>query len=357
MASPDPVPTTMRSLAIKLRLSTMTVSRALRNAAGVSAATRQRVVDEARRMHYRPDPSLAVLNNYRHRRRRAFITERLAFLTNFSTAEGWRYSLTFVRYFEGARHRARQLGYELDPFWLGTPGLTPRRASQILHQRGVRGLIIGPLALGRSVLSLNWDLFSAVSVGRSLEAPGLTTVSINHFQALELAWREVWQRGYRRIGLAITEGEDARTAGALRASYLLQQTQSIGDRLPILHLPEFSGTAVTAWVNTHQPDALLSSEQSHYDLLEKAGTARTAAKPRFVHLNVDPSSDLTGIDQGHDIVGEQAAALLHLKLIQRETGVPARRNLWLIHGVWKQGRGAWALQRQRLTKRAATSGT
>ena len=142
-----------------------------------------------------------------------------------------------------------------------------------------------------------------------------------------------------------------RTTGALRASYLLQQTVSGGDRLPILLLADFSATEVVAWTNTHRPDVLLSSEQSHYDLLGPAGGSRINPKPRFVHLNIDPSSDLAGIDQGHDVVGEHAAALLHLKLIQRETGVPPRRNLSLIHGVWRQGRGSWKLERQRTAKK------
>ena len=40
---------TMRDLAARLRLSVMTVSRALRNAAGVGTKTRQRVTEAARK--------------------------------------------------------------------------------------------------------------------------------------------------------------------------------------------------------------------------------------------------------------------------------------------------------------------
>jgi DNA-binding LacI/PurR family transcriptional regulator len=62
-------PKTMRSLGQQLGLSTMTVSRALRNAPGVSPLTRKRVLYAARLANYRPDPVLAVLNTYRHHRR------------------------------------------------------------------------------------------------------------------------------------------------------------------------------------------------------------------------------------------------------------------------------------------------
>ena len=329
--------TTMRQLASRLGLSTMTVSRALRNAVGVSADTRRRVHAAAELQGYVPDPLLGVLNAYRHGRRQVAAREKIAFVTNFSTPDGWRRVLTFARYFDGAQRRARQLGYDLEPFWLGDPSLTERRASQILRGRGIRGVVVGPLADGRSELRLDWSHFSAVAVGRSLTAPQLTTVSINHTQAFELAWNEAWKRGYRRIGLVLTEGEDQRTTGSLRASCVLQQLRVRTGLVPILFTPGFSGSAMLTWQHECAPDVILSSEQSHYDALRAARPR--ALLPPFVHLNVDPAAPDAGVDQGHDLVGEQAAALLHLKLIQQQTGVPHPRELLLIDGRWYEGRG------------------
>jgi LacI family transcriptional regulator len=320
----------------------MTVSRALRNAPGVSAATRRRVVGAARRFGYRPDPWLGVLSSYRHGRRPVTPQAKMAFLTNFPTADGWRSVTTFVRYFEGVRSRGRLLGYEVEPFWVGDPDLTGRRASQILSGRGIRGVIVGPLSQGLSALALDWTLFSAVAVGRSLGEPRIATVSCNHFQSVELAWDEAWRRGYRRIGLALTVGEDRRTVGSLRASYLLRQVQSGGATLPILLTDDFSPGRLVDWARAHRPDVLLGSEQEHHRLLA-AAAAPGRPRPRFIHLNVDPRSELSGIDQGHDAVGEHAAALLHLKILQRETGVPQPRDLLLIDGVWKEGVGKWRL--------------
>lgn len=344
--NPTPQPVTMSDIAAKLRLSTMSVSRALRNAAGVSAKTRKRVVDLAQQLNYRPDPSLSVLNKYRHGRRAVEVSEKIAFVTNFPTANGWRYSLTFVRYFDGVSRRARQLGYEVEPFWLGAPGLSPQRASSILHGRGIRGIVVGPLVQGNSTLQLNWDLFSTVALGRSLETPGLSTVSPNHYQAVELACREVCRRGYNRIGFIVTMGDEARTAGAPRAAFCMQQEKFDGPAIPPLVVPQFSAEAVAAWALEHRPEVVLSSEQSHYDLLRGA-LGRKADAISFVHLNVDPSSEMCGIDQGHDVVGEQAAALLHLKLLQRETGVPSRRDMLFVHCAWKEGKGSWSLPRLR----------
>jgi LacI family transcriptional regulator len=339
----------MRSLGLRLGLSTMTVSRALRNAPGVSPATRQRVLKAARLSHYRPDPVLAVLNTYRHHRRRSMSDTKIVFLTDFPTADEWRSVATFARYFEGIRRRAHLLGYEVEPFWLGDPKLTGHRASQILRGRGINGLVVGPLFHGMSSLQLDWNLFSTVAVGRSLNFPRVATVSCNHFQAVELAWHEAWRLGYRRIGIVLTIAEDARTVGALKASYLLQQLQWGGVVIPVLLTEGYSPAQLAQWMLDHRPDIILSSELHHYELLT-AHKAQEGRGPRFLNLNVDPETDMAGIDQGHDKVGEHAAALLHLKMLQRETGVPIPRDLLLIDGVWREGKGEWKLKAQQMVK-------
>jgi LacI family transcriptional regulator len=325
----------MRTIAEQLRLSVMTVSRALRNAPGVHPDTHRRVLTTAAKLNYRPDPGLAALNAYRHGRRPREVREALAFLTNFSTPTHWRRIGTFLRYFEGASRRAVQLGYRLEPFWLGAPGLTPRRASQILRERGIRGLLVGPLAQGETELPLEWDWFSAVALGRSLARPALTTVSIHHLQVLELAWHEAQRRGFARIGFALTGHEDARTTGALRAALLRQQALGpSAARVPMLLVRDFSAREINRWVAEHRPDVLLTSEQRHYDLLED----RVRRRLPFIHLNVNPALDVAGVDQGHDVIGEHATAMLHMKLIQRQTGVPAPRDLLLVEGRWHEGR-------------------
>ena len=324
---------TMRAVADNLGVSIMTVSRALRNAPNVAAKTRELIMEEAKRLNFQPDPALGVLNAYRHGRRDRKTYDQIAFVTNFPQPQGWKKVLSFARYFEGASRRAEQLGYHLEPFWIGDPALTPKRASQILRDRGIRGLLIGPLAKGNSSLSLEWDWFSVVALGRSLISPKFTTVSTNHFQGSLLACEAMIERGYRRIGFAITHYEDARTQSALRAGFLLQQSQQPDAKIPLFLTNEFSAANIARWVKTHRPEVILSSESTHYDLLP----AKVRSGIGFVHLNIDPASTGAGIDQAHDLVGEHAAALLHLKLLQRQTGVLKQREMFLVDGAWKEG--------------------
>lgn len=336
---------TIHSLARRLGLSAMTVSRALRNASGVSAETRNLVLAAAARRGYRPDPSLAVLNAYRHGKRHLLPHETIAYLTDMPTMDEWRRVGTFSRYFSGAEARAKELGYALEHFWVREPGLTGRRASQILSNRGIRGVIVGALHRGGTVLDLDWSSFTAVAVGRSLAAPHIPTVSPNHFQCVELAWQKAWERGYRRIGLALTKEEDVRTCGIIQASHLLQQRRHGGEVIPTLITPDFSRATMLTWAARHEPDLVIGSNQRHYELLVE-GWGEDARRIKFLDLNAHPRSDIGGIDQGHDNVGEEAVSMLHLKLVRRETGIPGRRGLMLLDGIWKEGRDDWRLNRQ-----------
>ena len=323
----------MRDIAERLGVSVMTVSRALRNARGVNQGTRREVLEMAERLGYRPDPALAVLNAYRHNRRHRSVQEQIAFLTNFQTPNQWKRVSSFRRYFEGAEQRAEALGYSLSHFWVGDPKLTLRRASSILRDRGIRGVLVGPLAHGESTLEMEWDWFSAVSLGRSLVAPGLTTASTNHLQVAELAWQEARRLGFSRIGFAITHYEDLRTLGGLRAAVLLQQSRSRTEPVALHVTDDHNAAAVNRWASEQKPDVLLSSEEAYYAALDPAVRKTTA----FIHLNVDPASHYAGVDQGHDEVGAHAMALLHLKLSQRHTGVPDRRDILLVAGKWHEG--------------------
>jgi hypothetical protein len=343
--TPLEAPLTIRSLALRLHLSAMTVSRALRNAPGVSQATRQLVLEAAARRGYRPDPSLAVLNAYRRRKRHLLPHETIAYLTNFPTTHEWKSVTTFVRNFEGAKVRAAELGYSLEHFWLGAAELTGRRASQILVTRGIRGLLIGPLYRGASALDLDWNRFATVALGRSLAAPAITTVSTHHAHAVELAWQTAWSRGYRRIGLVLTEEEDARTAGTLHSAHVFQQYRHRASDVPLLVMPAPSTTVLISWVREHQPDLVIGSHQGLCEMLSD-GLGSAVRQPRFLNLNATPNSDVGGIDQGHEKVGEHAMTTLHQKLIRRETGIPALRELTLIDGIWKEGRGVWRLPRR-----------
>ena len=64
-----------------------------------------------------------------------------------------------------------KLGYKLEHFWLGEPGMTPTRFAQILASRGINGLLIGRLPPGTS------EIATGLNAGTAKFPNGSTRVS------------------------------------------------------------------------------------------------------------------------------------------------------------------------------------
>lgn len=91
-------------------------------------------------MGYRPDPMFsALVASARHCGPQAF--RGAGWLTNYPTAECWRVGKQ-VEYFEGAKQRAKELGYELAEFWLREEGVSRRRLKQITTSRNILGVVV-----------------------------------------------------------------------------------------------------------------------------------------------------------------------------------------------------------------------
>jgi LacI family transcriptional regulator len=56
----------------------------------------------------------------------------LAYLTHWDTEWGWKQARAHARFFDGALAKAQKQGYRLEHFWLGEPGMSHQRISDIL---------------------------------------------------------------------------------------------------------------------------------------------------------------------------------------------------------------------------------
>ena len=210
---------TLRNVAAKAGVHHTTASRALKNDPRVNPETLARIRTIAEHMGYMPDPMLSSLNAYRHASRASQYHGTIAWITNFSTRDGWRNSSCYELYFQGAGEQLMRHGYRLEEFWLREPGLTARRSSQVLLHRGIRGLAICPLEISRGHLSLQWEKFSAVSFGYSLVGPRLHLFSAAHYRAMITGIRKLRALGYRRIGMVTSHEFDERMERMWTAAY------------------------------------------------------------------------------------------------------------------------------------------
>lgn len=333
MASPS-----IKSIAEAAGVSIATVSLALRNHPRISRATSQRIHDVARQLGYRPNPLVTALMAHVRNTSRPESGTTLAFLNAFPEKNPLKISPAFTRYFRGAIERAGELGYGIDSFWTRESGMTAHRLSGILQARGINGVIAGPLPRGRGHLSLNWEHFSACSIGYSMWRPYLHRSVSHHAHAIAMAVRKLQRRGRRRVGLAVSPNFDERVDHHWLAHFLwYQHTLGKKDVVPV-HLDDTADMQnFPKWFTRHRPDAVIAAHVSAFEWLEKLSVS-VPGEVDFVHLDVDSAlMNFSGIDQRPELIGSGAVDLLAGQLNHNERGIPDNPRLLMIEPAWVDG--------------------
>jgi len=196
---------TMKAIAVKAGVSQATVSMSLANHPRIPRVTRERIQAIAREVGYHPNPYVSTLMRICRQGRPLESKPALAIVCAQRTTDGWRNhpALTIRHMREGAFERAVLRGYRPEEFWLHRDGMSHARFSEMLHARGIQGLLISPLAEGDPPLALHWDYFSTVSLSVPLPALTVTTVCNDHYFSSLQSVRECHRRGYRRVGLLL----------------------------------------------------------------------------------------------------------------------------------------------------------
>ncbi len=324
----------MQQIADATGVTRATVSLALRAHPSISLPTRRRVEECAERLGYRPNPMIsALMTNLRQGSREA-PAATLAYLSPF-TLQQMRSTPAAQRYFDGAKARAYDLGYQLEFFCLEE--FSASRLATILRTRAIRGLLIAP-AFGENdeyALDLPWDEFCATALGYTLRRPVLDRAVNHQYHTIGLAVRRATALGYQRIGLLLSHHDDARTEKLWQAGYLVyQQTLPVGDRLPIGFLNDLPRSAdLKNWVRRHQPDVVLVLRPEVIEALRGA-TAKSAG-PGLILLDRSPvHAGIAGVDQRPDLVGIAGIDLMVKRLLHNDHGLPATQNTVLIEGEW-----------------------
>lgn len=316
-----------------------TVALALRNNSRISVGTRKRVRALSKKLGYRLNPLVAALM---HTRRTAASScqEVLAFVTNHRTRYGWRHEChNSPDFFPGAAECARDLGYVLEHFWLGGPGMTLKRFDRALSSRRIRGLIFAGMPPEKRLLGLQWNRLSAVALGMSLESPRLHRVTERHFDAAWLAMQRCREFGYRRVGFVFTDADDSpRASDRWVGAYFTQQLYHLHpDRIPICPGVPADEKAFGSWFREHRPDALLATHSAPvlgwlatmgYDVPRDVGV---------VELQGYMNENASGIFYNAAKMGSLAVERLSALLQYNEVGIPQEPCDILVSGTWQEG--------------------
>jgi len=342
-ASPDESPAarnvSIRDLARRLRVSHSTVSRALRDDPRITLARKEQVRALARELRYRPDPMLSALAAYRQRgRQEGPVGAELAWINGWPEPPSLRAFHEFDLYWRGAASEAENAGFRLTEFVLDHH-MSAARLAGIFRVRNIRGILIPPHGAHHlDWTGFPWEDFSVVRFGRSVLVPRAHLVTSNQVRNGVLAFRHAKGKGYRRIGLAISEGATTLFAAGYFFARMQEDPACV---IPPLQLPADDKAAAVhrleTWLRAHRPDAILTDYQELPSLL-----ARLRLRvPQDIGLTafsvLDGGGIDAGIDQNSEEIGRSAFRLLASLLLRQEHGLPPIVHEILIEGRWVDG--------------------
>lgn len=334
----NPQRVTLADIAAKAGVHVTTVSLALRNSPRLPVSTRDRIRKLADELGYAPDPMLQALVAYRGSTSARRSPPTLAYVTNWNTRMGWREVTAHPDFFDGAAIRAKELGYNLEHFWMREPGLTHGRLSRILHTRGINGVIIASHVREiDEALQFDWAHFSAVKIDYFPHHPLLPVVTNDQLQIVRLAMQKVIAAGYRRVGFVMDEGWDITVDHLYQAGYLWeQQALAPSDRLSPYLIPNKEPLA--DWLRRTKPDVVIGKASFVNDTFKQLGL-RIPKDLGFVDIFLDDLSGKTaGVIQNHKEVGRLAIELLAGQLQQNKYGIPTIPTTTYVEGSWFDGR-------------------
>jgi len=339
----------MEDIARRAGVSTATVSMSLRNQPGIGTATRDRITALAQRLGYRPNPYVSALMRSRRQGRAHTNRPVVALVNGLERPDAWRTSPSDMRrrIREGALERAAELGYQGQEFWLHLDGMSAERFSEMLHARGIQGLLLGPRADDAPPPVLRWDYFSTVSLSVPWQTLTLHAVCNDHYFSSLRAVRECHRLGYRRPAVLLRQLDREYFQGRWEAGFFTGQ-QTLPGIIPtrplFIDVADNSSKLPTAefdsWLKTERPDVIIMSSLG-IQAVEQALLRLGRRVPRDIGLVGLSCPELghrvSGIYQNGRLIGATAMDILISHVERHEKGLPAQAVTTMVESLWNPG--------------------
>jgi LacI family transcriptional regulator len=331
-----------RAIARAAGVSQATVSKALRGMPTIPLATRERIASLARSLDYRPNAYVSTLMTHIRSGRPPRDKGCIAVLADSSLESGkFRGKGAYVTKlrFDGIRRRAEELGFTTEFFYPKPSHSDTARLIRTLEARGIVALILTALrTVEISHIALPWEKFASVALDDNWATLHVDQVTSHRHYSVDLALSKVLNRGYRRLGMCLPPGSPTADRAWKERFLLWQFHRPASDRIPI-----FMGTPETtslnkfrSWLSKWKPDVILSLVGHEMEWLESMGTS-LPGEIGLVCLNRPPTSDLSGVEDKHEVTGATVVDLVVAQVQRNEFGLPPDPKLILIEGIWKEG--------------------
>lgn len=326
---------TMREIADKFGVSHATVSLALRNHPRISAALREKIKVKAIEMGYQPDPLLTVLAHYRHNRTQSPVQAAIAWINCWPNPKELRGLREFDAYWRGASECANKFGYHLEEFVVDK-NMPLNRLEKILLTRNIKGILVPPHRVDHGLERFNFDHFSAVRLGRTVERPEMHVVTSDQAANCMTAFRKIRAKGYERIGyVGVHSPTRMFTAGFMQAQLEIPKPE----RLPLLLVSqgtELNEKELLHWIKANKPQAIITETREVPVMLTAAGY-KVPGDIALAALSVVDGNISAGIDQ-HSVEVGRVAMLMVISLINDfAQGIPPIFRQILVEGSWVDG--------------------
>ena len=329
---------TLRSLARSLGVSRTTISEALRGSSRVRPATAERIRAAAEAAGYRHNPLAGAIMSELRRSRGELFRGVLA-IVGVQEADRPTYAGRFHdELIRGATARAAELGFKVEVFIVDASTLTVRRLNQILHSRGISGVMLLPTWQEPDFLKLDWSRYSGVYLDYHIERPALRCICSDHFRSMMMALQRLHELGYRRPGVILLRHQNERLHHRWEGAFLaFQRHHPDPDPVPPLLADTIDPAIFSTWFRRHNPDVVLGHFVEAIDWMKSCG-AQIPRTHGFFSLNlVHADRPCAGLDQAPNLIGVRAAEMVIAQLHRNESGVPLTYSLTTLPASWVDG--------------------
>lgn len=314
-----------------------TVSLALRGDPRIGTETRERIARTAAELGHQPDTYLSHLMSYLRDANKTEKNEAIAYLRFESHPDEDLNKIPFFREFRlGVKNEILRLGYAFDEFFLKDYGFNLSRLSDVLYNRGIRGVVVLPTSGLQEVKDFDWNKFAAITLGFRLHAPLLHRVVCDQVEIVRMALEQLVKLGYTRPFLAFPAGRDVHVENRWSISFngfvrrfkkLKKGTVYKGD----------ADETFAEYLKKSKSDCILALNYSYAQFLLDKGFS-LPDDYGFVLLDKDAGPETAiGIDQQPRYLGRLAAGQLSGLIDRNELGLPRHPFTLMIHPIWKAG--------------------
>lgn len=315
MSSQRPVST--REIARITGYSKATVANTLNGSNRVAPETAREIRAAAARLGYERNPMVGALMSAMRRSHGHTLRGVLA-VTEIAEPDRPAHGPFHRELVRGCAGAAEELGFTLEAFQLEAGGLTPERLSGILKARGIRGLVLLPAWRAPDFSRFDWSAFAGVYTDYLSGRPAMPFVCCDHYRSMLDLLSRLRERGYRRPGLVMESGRDARLDFRPSAAVLaFQAAMPRGDAARPLLAREITRAGVGRWLDRERPDVVMSHHSDVLDWLTEAGLA-VPGDIGFVGLNMAKAGrKCASLDLRPRLIGRCAVEIL-IAQIQRQ---------------------------------------